>query len=77
VFQVYRCYRSDASLLSDLVRCQIVFGELCDMHSFMKVHRQEGMRHTATFVCDLLFKAHTITRNSECLKNAGFSMFSE
>jgi len=37
VFQVYRCYRSDASLLTDLVRCQIVFGQLCDIDSFMTV----------------------------------------
>ena len=81
MFQVYRCYRSDASLLTDLVRCQIVFGELCDIDSFMKVRCQEGMQYNATHVFDYfeLFKiqAHSITRNSERLKNAGFSMFSE
>ena len=75
MFQVYRCYRSDASLLTDLVRCQIVFGELCDIDSFMKVCYQEGMQHSATNI--FTFKAHSITRNSERLKNAGFSMFSE
>jgi len=53
VFQVYRCYRSDASLLTDLVRCQIVFGELCDIDSFMKVCCQEGMQHSATNIFTL------------------------
>jgi hypothetical protein len=42
VWQVYRCYRSDASFLTDLVRCQIVFAKLCDLDVFMKVTCQRN-----------------------------------
>jgi hypothetical protein len=34
---VYRSYRSNPSFLTDLVRCQVVFGELFDVDSFVKV----------------------------------------
>jgi hypothetical protein len=39
MLQIYRCYRSDPSLLTDLVRCQVVFGNLKDMKTFIEVRR--------------------------------------
>ena len=35
--QIYRCYRSQPKLLTDLVRCQVVFETLDDMSKLMKV----------------------------------------
>ncbi len=35
--QIYRCYRSDPALLTDLVRCQVIFVTLKDMKTFIEV----------------------------------------
>jgi len=65
--KVYRCYRSDPSLLTDLVRCQVVFVELCDIDTFMKeLRKAEECRFL-----DVLRIRNRFDKDYDATKNSG------
>ncbi len=77
--QIYRCYRGDPSLLTDLVRCQVVFSSLNDMKLFIQVSLFSAAATWSIFNRDWLpaaFAKVPHAQSSRSSPGANFNIFS-